>query len=703
MSGASFTNIFGGNAIKPSDPSYEALSIAVNTTLFWPLETIEGSPVVADLIDVTATVGGLALAMPPATQGSTGVATIVANVGGNTFRLTDNGGNTIASIAASQAWVIALTTNVTANGTWRAYQLASTTSSGSAGALAGYGLSVEGGTALQVNWTRQELSTNTALGVSSRANNIVWTGGVGTIQLGASATLGAGWIAAFTNEGTDALTITGTGGETINGQASVVLQPGNSGFIIAGAGKFDTYGVLIDALGIIDGGTGATTAGGALTNLGGTSIGVAIFTAPSAASVISLLGIPTSAYTESTVTTDQSLSNSSSGTAYVVGADVNFGLPLSTTLTTKWYVAVTARLGSITLQPQISDSINGGTAGNPFVIPVGQSVLIVTDAAGNFYTMFLQPSLISNVNVAGSSNVAIPALLAQHGILELNGAVTGDIFVIVPASPGQWIVRNQTTGGHVIQFGAVGGVNTIPLSQGFNRAVWTDGATMYVQDSDPLDVIPYTMHEQVFTTPGAISFTPDPGVTFIYVDEVLGAGGGGGATSDTGGGQASAASGGNSGTRGGGVLAVTPGVPVTGAVGGGGNGGTVVATVGGNGTDGTATSFGPITSPGGHGGLGDGAARTPPFATGQNPAINASGGGAWSDGEISGQPGIIMTATDAFSGAGGGPGGGGPRYTTGVGNAAVTAGGGGGGALTLASGSGQAGGNGHAGRVRIRW
>lgn len=51
----------------------------------------------------------------------------------------------------------------------------------------------------------------------------------------------------------------------------------------------DTSGVSTP-LGVVDGGTGSTTAGGALINLGGTSIGTAIFTAADEAAVYAALG-----------------------------------------------------------------------------------------------------------------------------------------------------------------------------------------------------------------------------------------------------------------------------------------------------------------------------------------------------------------------------------------------------------------------------
>ena len=51
----SYSQVFGGNTIFPSDVSYLALALTSNTTLQWPLEAATGSNIVARIIDVTPT------------------------------------------------------------------------------------------------------------------------------------------------------------------------------------------------------------------------------------------------------------------------------------------------------------------------------------------------------------------------------------------------------------------------------------------------------------------------------------------------------------------------------------------------------------------------------------------------------------------------------------------------------------------------
>ena len=135
MSG--FTSVFGGTSVRPSQPSYEALTISANTALVWPLEATAAAPYVASAIEVTATAGSLLLLMPPGNTGSAGVISMVTNVGSNSFTLADQAGNAIVPIAPTQSWLIVLRSNTTANGSWGAIQMGATTASATSAALAG--------------------------------------------------------------------------------------------------------------------------------------------------------------------------------------------------------------------------------------------------------------------------------------------------------------------------------------------------------------------------------------------------------------------------------------------------------------------------------------------------------------------------------------------------------------------------------------
>lgn len=230
MSG--FTTKFGNTTVKPAQPSYLNLSIAANTTLVWPIETMEGVPYVATQIDVTATVASLSLAMPSAIQGSTGQVTMITNIGTNALTLTDNVGNAIVVLNNSVSWVISLTSNTTQAGTYRAVQLGSTTTTAQAAQLAdNISTQATAGGKLQTIEGTNYYTTNQAIALANRSSlNILQVGSSSsTFTLDTTTNLTDKWFADFSNETVAAvLTITGTGGQLINGNVSITLNPGTS-------------------------------------------------------------------------------------------------------------------------------------------------------------------------------------------------------------------------------------------------------------------------------------------------------------------------------------------------------------------------------------------------------------------------------------------------------------------------------------------
>ena len=390
-----FTQVFGGTTIYPSDVSYLSLALTADITLEWPLESSTNEYPVARIIDVTPT-GAFSIIMPPADQTGTGQTVLFNNLGPNTVTVKNSVGATLLSMAQGEQWQIYLTSNTTAAGTWRVFRYGAATAQAQASALAGYGLTATGSTLSQSAPVTLFNSSYTA-GDTDRAEAYVWNGGVGTFTLPSAVTVGNDWFVSLRNGGTGDLTVTPQGAETINGGASLVMAPGDSATLITdglvwftiGLGQsavfaFDytaislatlsgnytlagnqlnriayefngaiagnievivpstvqqywvynnttggsftlrvrtspqTPGVLVtrgsrailysngtevvDAetggvatpIAIADGGTGATTASAARINLGGTTVGIGVFTAVSQAAAQSALGITAS-------------------------------------------------------------------------------------------------------------------------------------------------------------------------------------------------------------------------------------------------------------------------------------------------------------------------------------------------------------------------------------------------------------------------
>jgi hypothetical protein len=239
-----YTNPFTGQTISPSSVSYTTLSLTANTELEWPINGNDNAPA-SNIIDVTATSSGTGtgwlLELPPATQVSTGQALIIRNVGAQTFTVTDNSGNTIVAITSGVAQYIFLTNNSTVNGVWASVVFGAGTSSANAGALAGYGLLATGLTLNQA-YNVTNYYSDSALNATNRAQFNVWAGGVGTFTLPSASSVGNNWFTIIRNSGTGVLTLTPTGTDTIDGNATQQLQLTESLVLVSnGATGFNTY------------------------------------------------------------------------------------------------------------------------------------------------------------------------------------------------------------------------------------------------------------------------------------------------------------------------------------------------------------------------------------------------------------------------------------------------------------------------------
>ena len=235
-----YQNPFTGQTISPSSVSYEALTIGVNTALQWPINGNSGTPA-SSIIDVAATVTGLQLQLPPATQVSTGQTVLVRNIGSNPFTVTDTSGNTIVVVTSGIADFIFLTDNTTLNGVWSTVVFGAGTSSANASALAGAGLTPLNLTLNQAHPV-QSLFVSSALTAASRAQFVVWNGGAGTLTLPVASTVANNWFVIIRNNGTGILTLNPVGTDTIDNNSNQQLQLTESLVLVSNGTGFNTYG-----------------------------------------------------------------------------------------------------------------------------------------------------------------------------------------------------------------------------------------------------------------------------------------------------------------------------------------------------------------------------------------------------------------------------------------------------------------------------
>ena len=238
-----YTDVFGGELLFPSITSYNSITTAIDVTLQWAREQqIEGIDVVADWMDIDASVGSLNIDMPSASSVSTGNKVTFNNIGANTYTVRDSTGGTIQSVAPGEQWVLILTDNSTAAGTWITSQLGATVSVASASALAGAGIKAITTTLNQKIDSDVEAATPFTVVEGDRAKCSVYTAGAGTCNLPSPGAVGNDWFFMIRNSGSGTLNVLPPSG-VIDGGASINLDPNDSAFIFTDGTDFFTVGL----------------------------------------------------------------------------------------------------------------------------------------------------------------------------------------------------------------------------------------------------------------------------------------------------------------------------------------------------------------------------------------------------------------------------------------------------------------------------
>jgi hypothetical protein len=249
-----YTQVFGGTNIFPSDVSYLSFDLAASDVrLAWPVETnaptANADYVAARIINVNSTGAGRKIYMPEANRASVGECVLFNNIGTTTMNIVTSTDVFLASVPAGDLFQIYMTDNTTASGLWTAYQFGAGTSQASAATLAGAGLRAFGGVLNQAIIV-DDINSNYTLGANERARMINWTGATGTLTLTSAVTLGDDWFCYVRNSGVSALSVTPAGGTLINGIASLTLDGSDSAMILSDGVGFYTVGLT--------GGSGST-------------------------------------------------------------------------------------------------------------------------------------------------------------------------------------------------------------------------------------------------------------------------------------------------------------------------------------------------------------------------------------------------------------------------------------------------------------
>lgn len=235
-----FVDVFGSDVVPASQDSYSSLSLTADATLQWPYNYSGSDPVVAELIEVSAT-SAINITLPACNLVTTGEQFVIRNTGAYTLTLKNNAGSTVTTVTSGAALSLYVTDNTTAAGTWGQFAYGVGSATLSAGSVEGYGLTTIGST-LNQECEQVDTSSNITIDSTYRSKVINYTGGAGTLSLTASATLGQGFFCFVKNNGTGTLTIDPNGSETIDGTSSFDLQPSDSAILVCNGSNWIVVG-----------------------------------------------------------------------------------------------------------------------------------------------------------------------------------------------------------------------------------------------------------------------------------------------------------------------------------------------------------------------------------------------------------------------------------------------------------------------------
>ena len=103
--------------------------------------------------------------------------------------------------------------------------------------------------------------------------------------------------------------------------------------------------------------------------------------------------------------------------------------------------------------------------------------LSVLDAFG---AGFLSKSVAGSADVTLTTGNSAPSAEASNKVIDLNGALTGSIKVLLPAVEGEYLFFNNTSGSHTVTIAATGHTsNGVAITQGAFARVYNTGSPNY--------------------------------------------------------------------------------------------------------------------------------------------------------------------------------------------------------------------------------
>lgn len=241
MTFGGYTEVFGGGTLQPSQSRYLEISISSSIALEWATDTPNTPYPFASIIRVSATVGGLSIALPDGALGSEGASTLIRNYGANAINITDSSASQILVIQAGQSAYIYLTDSAASPGSWDSTVFGVGSASLSAGSVASSTVVARNNT-LNSAFPSTSVNGNYTIATTERGTLFVVGVSTSTLTTPAAATAGNNFFFMVHNASDGTITIDPHGAETLDGNASLSLAPGESTIVVTNGTAWYTVG-----------------------------------------------------------------------------------------------------------------------------------------------------------------------------------------------------------------------------------------------------------------------------------------------------------------------------------------------------------------------------------------------------------------------------------------------------------------------------
>lgn len=235
-----FTDVFGSQTIPSAESSYKYLNLVSDQRLTWPAQSDGSIPELSSILKVSCASGN-SIILPDARDQSPGFGFLVRNSGSYALGIKDFSLGTVATLNPGGSYYVYLVNNSTSSGTYEFLAFGVGTSNVDAASLIGAGVKALGASLNQSHPTQTYSSSQTVI-ASHRAQLLVFNGGSATLSLTSTSTLGDDFFFLLKNLGTGTITIDPAGSETIDGQSTFTIQPGESLMVCGSSASWFTVG-----------------------------------------------------------------------------------------------------------------------------------------------------------------------------------------------------------------------------------------------------------------------------------------------------------------------------------------------------------------------------------------------------------------------------------------------------------------------------